>query len=484
MIRLYPGGIFGHHIVDPPSNRTLGDADSDCFLAPPHTNSGIGEQAIFVGGDQGHSTSGCINYIGQANPLASGSGSSNSILSTAKGLPEGANITNDNGPFPVFYNRIGNDSHKSGSIVFTVNTFCPARGNVSRNVVTIPYTQFYYRQPTTVDPNPNWTKLSRSEELNQVGGETIYDDVPSPSNDAFDVPGKFSFPARWDDGSEFGGAGTANITQNRRTITVQRPGAVGSSWTQSVRAFHFDQLYDPTLPGADASLGIEYAIVCLYQKQYFITNSEENENNGIVRSWVVADDLNYPTCAVWQNRNLVNQLEAGKKLFPYYVQQNGGSSSTEWKSTIGGPNTSVTTLYARSPYIDYVDHLYTDETSGVLFIPSSEVEQRINFRQDRTLLVGPDPATPRYTYAYSNNPETNFNNTTVPGQILSNLDLQFNAGFGWSGSEYPGRKLINPGNNFGVGAIRVFNGANPEALEELNIDQNYPRSGTLRVKLN
>jgi len=478
-----PGGIFGHHIVDPPSNRELGDADSNCFLAPPHTNSGIGEVVSF-GGDAGDSTSGCINYIGGAsnNPLASGSGSGNSILSTAKGL--NVNLTNGKPRFPIFYNRIGTDSHKSGSIVFTVNTFCPARGDVSRNVVKIPYTQFYYRQPTTVNPNPNWEKLSRSEELNQVGGETLYNDIPSPSNDAFDVDGKFNFPARWDDGSDTGGFGTANITQDRRTITVQRPGGGNnSSWAQSVRAFHFDQLYDPTLPGADASLGIEYAIECVDQKQYFITNSEEGLNNGIVRSWVVADDLNYPACAVWQNRNLVNQLEAGKKLFPYYVQQNGGSSSTEWKSTIGGPGTGVGTFYARSPYIDYVDHLYTDETSGVLFTPSSEAEQRINFRQDRTLLVGPDPATPEYTYAYSNNPETTFGGTTVVGQILSNLDLQFNAGFGWSGSEYPGRKLINPGNDFGVGAIRVFNGASPEALEELNIDQNYPRSGTLRIKL-
>ena len=168
----------------------------------------------------------------------------------------------------------------------------------------------------------------------------------------------------------------------------------------------------------------------------------------------MADDLNYPACAVWQNRNLVNQLEdpTTNKLFPYYVQQNGGSSASEWKSTKGGPGTGVGTFYARSPYIDYVDHLYTDETNGILFTPSS-----------------------------------------AP-QVLKELDLQFNAGFGWSGSTFPGRKLINPNSNNsgGVGAVRVFNETNPiqypsvedPTMEELNINQSYPITGTLRLKLN
>jgi hypothetical protein len=258
---------------------------------------------------------------------------------------------------------------------------------------------------------------------------------------------------------------------------------------QAVRAFSFDQLYDPDISGASISHGIEYAIVCTNQKQYNITNAEEGLNNGIMRSWVVADDLNYPQCAVWQNRNLVNQLEAGKELFPYYVQQNGGSSASEWKSTIGGPGTGVGTFYARSPYIDYVDHLYTDETNGILFTPSSEAEQRINFRQDRTLLVGPNPANPIYTFPYSNSPKTTFQGVYPADQELASLDLQFNAAFGWSGSGFPGRKLINPNSTQGVGAVRVFNETNPipnspATLEELNIDQSYPVTGTLRLKLN
>ena len=210
----------------------------------------------------------------------------------------------------------------------------------------------------------------------------------------------------------------------------------------------------------------------------------------------MADDLNYPACAVWQNRNLVNQLENPlvNKLFPYYVQQNGGSSASEWKSTKGGPGTGVGTFYARSPYIDYVDHLYTDETNGILFTPSSETEQRINFRQDRTKLVGPNPLNPIYTFRYTNSPKTTFSGAYPASQVLEELDLQFNAGFGWSGSAFPGRKLINPNSNNsgGVGAVRVFNETNPiqypivedTTMEELNINQSYPITGTLRIKLN
>jgi hypothetical protein len=493
-----PGGIFGHHIVDAPYNRLLGDENSNCFLQAPYTSIGEGEVTRFMAPDTdaGNSTSGCIYYIGNGNPLLSVAGANNSILGTGK-WPDNnppALLTDGSFPaFPVFYSRIGTQSHMGGSIVFTVNTYAPARGGlVEPNVVKIPYTRFYYRQPTEGNDNPNWIELTRSIELNQIGNSSI----SAPFNDAFSInDGKFDARTRFvvnpsaDEGDQIVLTTLANITQGR-TVTTQPVGGNDlSSWMQAVRAFSFDQLYDPDISGASISHGIEYAIVCTNQKQYNITNAEEGLNNGIMRSWVVADDLNYPQCAVWQNRNLVNQLEAGKELFPYYVQQNGGSSASEWKSTIGGPGTGVGTFYARSPYIDYVDHLYTDETNGILFTPSSEAEQRINFRQDRTLLVGPNPANPIYTFPYSNSPKTTFQGVYPADQELASLDLQFNAAFGWSGSGFPGRKLINPNSTQGVGAVRVFNETNPipnspATLEELNIDQSYPVTGTLRLKLN
>ena len=489
-----PGGIFGHHIVDGPYNRSLGDENSNCFLQQPYTSVGVGQNTRFIN-DAGDSTSSCIYYIGNGNPLQSVSGENNSILGTSKWPNNNppALLTNGKPRFPVFYSKIGDQSHRSGSIVFTVNTYAPARGGlVKPNVVKIPDTRFYYRQPTDNNTNPNWIELDRSSELNQIGNSSIR----APFNDAFSInDGKFSAFTRFflnptaDEEDRIESAGFASITQGR-TVTTQPVGGNDlSSWIQSVRAFSFDQLYDPNIGGATTTRGIEYAIVCTNQKQYNISNAEEGLNNGIMRSWVVADDLNYPACAVWQNRNLVNQLEAGKTLFPYYVQQNGGSSASEWKSTIGGPGTGVGIFYARSPYIDYVDHLYTDETSGILFTPSSEAEQRINFRQNRTLLVGPNPANPIYTFPYSNSPKTTFQGDYPAGQELASLDLQFNAAFGWSGSGFPGRKLINPNSTQGVGAVRVFNETNPipgnpATLEGLNIDQSYPVTGTLRLKLN
>ena len=499
------GGIFGHWVTDPPFNRTLGDENSNCFLNPPWTNIGAGQNTRFYepGGasDAGHSTSGCVYYIGNKNPLLSPSGANNAVLGNSKWENSSAPALITNGGtrrYPVFYSKIGNESHRGGSIVFTVNTYAPARGGLGEaNVIKMPYTKFYYRQPTEGNDNPNWIELTRSNELNQIGQTSI----AAPSNDAFSVAeGKFTartfFVTNPDDDDPLEIAGNANITYPR-TITTQPVGGNDrSSWMQVVRAFSFDQLYDPDISGASISHGIEYAIVCTNQKQYNITRAEEGQNNGIVRSWVVADDLNYPACAVWQNRNLVNQLEdpTTNKLFPYYVQQNGGSSASEWKSTKGGPGTGVGTFYARSPYIDYVDHLYTDETNGILFTPSSETEQRINFRQDRTKLVGPDPLNPRYTYRYTNSPKTTFFGAYPAPQVLKELDLQFNAGFGWSGSTFPGRKLINPNSNNsgGVGAVRVFNETNPiqypsvedPTMEELNINQSYPITGTLRLKLN
>lgn len=485
-----PGGVFGHHIVDDPRNRSIGNEDSLCFLDYPWTNMGDGEVTRFYN-HPGHSTSGCIYFIGNSNgssnPLTAGSGASNTILSSAKGLSIDLNTSS---VYPVFYSKIGGEPHQSGSIVFTVNTFVPGRGGTSVfNAARIPKTRFFYRQPTDINTNPMWTELNRSQELNQVGSSEF---APAPVSDAFSTWGKLRALTRFDsnvndpdeDPSDI--PVWANITQSRTAVTQFPNRQTGSSWIQSVRAFAFDQLYNPNLKGASPARGIEYAIVCEDQKQYSITTAEEGQNNGIVRSWVVADDLNYPECAVWQNRNLVNQLGAGKKLFPYYVQQNGGSDSNEWKSTTGGPGTGVGVFYARSPYIDYVDHLYTDETSGILFTPSSEAEQRINFRQNRNLLIGTNPASPVYTFAYSNNPKANFFGIIEgnPDEALTNLDLQLNAGFGWSGSDFPGRKLPNLASDEGVGALRVFNSADPDALEELNLLSSYPTKGTLRMKLN
>ena len=508
--KAFPGGIFGHHIVDDPSNREIQGIGTKTFLAQTGsttqaTDAGIGQLTQFTN-NAGNSTAGCIYYIGNSDPLTAGAGASNTIINSSKGV----NMQNlSNTPSrPIFYHKIGTKSHRSGDMVFTVNSFTPRRSedyNGYANVIKLPGTVFYYRQPTDNDLNPNWTQLTRAQELNQVG-RTNYineDTISAPFSEAFSVypsvepgmdpfaqPGKLKAITKYqtnldnpNEDPEYSSNRNAFMLQGRTLVTTQ---GNNSSWVQSVRAFRFDQLYNPNLSGANPDRGIEYAIQSLNQQQYNISNAEVS-NNGCLRSWVVADDLNYPACAVWMNRNLVTQLASPgpDKLFPYKVRVNdGGNDPTEYKDT-GTGNVGVSTLYARSPYTDYVDHFYTNETDGILFTPSSENEKQINFRIDRGALIGQDPANPIYTFGYSNSPNTGYFGNILPDSTaLASFNMQLNAGFGWEGSAFPGRKLANPNSTTGVGAIRVFNPADMDALALYNLEPSYPDRGILRIKIN
>ena len=505
----FPGGVFGHPTVDDPSNRTILGIGSSCFLTLDGsqstnyvpTDAGLGQMTRMTNSN-GNSTAGCIYYIGDnstSNP--------SDIINSSRG--DGMSNFSNSSQKPIFYNKIGTSAHKSGDIVFTVNSFIPKRSpgySGYANVVKLPGTRFYYRQPTDANQNPTWSLLTRTQELNQVGRINYNDEetIDAPFSEAFSVypntadsegvididssPGKLRALTKYqtnldepNEDPEYSFNKNAFMLQGRTLVACR---GSNSSWVQSVRAFRFDQLYNPNLEGANPSRGIEYAIQSLNQQQYNISSAELS-NNGCLRSWVVADDLNYPACTVWMNRNLGEQLAnpGPDKLFPYYVQLNGGSSASEWKSTIGGPGTGVGTLYARSPYTDYVDHFYTNETDGILFTPSSENEKQINFRLDRTALIGQDPSNPVYTLAYSNSPITDYFGRSASLGIES-FNMQLNAGFGWAGSLFPGRKLANPNSTTGVGAIRVFNPADPDALLLYNLEPSYPDRGILRIKIN
>ena len=409
-------------------------------------------------GRNGNHTTGCIYYIGNSDPMAAGvgSGAQNQILSQAKGLD--ANF-NNSGNTPVFYHKIGTGSHQSGVIHFTINTFSPSRFEQVPNVFLVPNARFYYRQPTEGNENPNWTLLGRSLEMNQVGSTTNtnfgrYNDAPALETTFTWSNGYVEVPTPPNEGV-FRAISNSEDLQN--------------VWVQTMRAFDFNDLYDSTLAGASSAAGIEYAIVLTGQQQCSPNNNSgdaQNENGGICRSYVIADDLNFPTCAVWQNKNLytANGSVPGK-LFKYDTSTVGTNSDTAWRYINNDTVSTHKYRYARSPYGDYATELYTTLTDNVLFIPTEETNKYVNIKLDRGALSN--------IFQYNNLVDTDKYGNNIPGQTTIGQDLQFNVAF----SPVTGKKEPSLLSNAGVAGIRVFE----EASAEYNHLQNYRNKGTLRV---
>jgi len=434
IVQTLPGGVFGHWKWGSPDNSPLG-----------------------IGGiKRGQSVTSCIYYIGKSDPLVEGSGASNEILSTNKGLNINFTPAN-NDSIPTFYHKIGTDSHTSGVIHFTINTFSPSRSQQVPNVFAVPAARFYYRQPTADDSNPDWIQLQRSQEMNQVGSSGP-DFTVSPKKDGPALVETFLASSQNTPSSEVTVDRTISNSQDQRGV-----------WVQTMRAFDFNDLYDSNASGASSAAGIEYAITLFGQQQNKPHSNAQppGTNNGTVRSYVIADDLNFPTCAVWQATNLytANGGVPGK-LFKYDTSTTGTDSPTAWRYIDNDTQPTHTYRFARSPYGDYVTELYTNATSNVLFIPAAENQKWINIKLDRGLL-SPVPN------QYNNLVDTDVYGNTVPGQNTIGQDLQFNVGF----STVAGRKIPSGYAEVGVAGVRVFE----EESLQYNHLQNYRTKGTLRV---
>jgi hypothetical protein len=417
-----------------------------------------GSPAGTLGAQVGQSITSCIYYIGNSNPYDSGGGAGNQILSQNKGL----NIDlNNSASHPTFYHKIGTDSHTSGVIHFTINTYSPPRDGLVPNVFAVPAARFYYRQPTQDNPNPDWTELQRNQEMNQVGTSGP-DFTVSPKKDAPEL--LESFYSWYTFESETTQSRTISNSQDARGV-----------WVQTMRAFDFDELYDATASGASSAAGIEYAITLYGQQQNrpFSDAQAPGTNLGTVRSYVIADDLNFPTCAVWQNKNLytANGGVPGK-LFKYDTSTVGTDSATAWRYINDDTASTHTYRYARSPYGDYATEFYTGPTNNILFIPAQENETRMNVKLDRGNLTN--------IFQYNNLVETDLSGNTITGQSTIGQDLQFNVGLDpnkTDGTTGTGRKIPSGYPNSGVASVRVFQ----EESFQYNHLQNYRTKGTLRV---
>ena len=418
--------------------------DSDkCILTPPPITGlpTVTSDGVFGQWEKNVSV-GCVYYISDRN-LNPGSDGDNSAFFPNKGLGQTAGSEN------AYYYRIGTSDHKSGTISFTVNTYCPynATGLNNLSIFKMPWAQFYYRIPTSENENPEWIPLPRSAEMNQVGhaesGYSLSNQLAAPSG-----RNPYNADALFNDQVDNDPTSNAFVVGNyrkqdltpyegvKRLISDRGPDPV---WVQTVRAFNFDELFTPEFIGVGAPTGIEYAISVQDQVQI------QGLDNDIVRSWVIADDLNYPRCAPWQGINAVT-ANGGEGFLFRYTKSPGSNNS------IGFATTSQE-IWGRSPYGDYLNELYTGETNYEAFIPNLG-EEYINLRIDRNLSTA--------LASWTNLPFTDF---AGQGDDATNENLQFVVGF----SSINGKKILNSNTTSGVGAKRVF--FNTEAITSMGTNR-------------
>jgi len=398
----------------------------------------------------------CVYYISDNN-LNPGGNADGSAFFNGKGMGD-APINSNN-----YFYKIGTENHKSGTISFTVNTFSPyngydypgagADGPESLNIFKPPLVSYFYRQPTANNLTPLWKPLFRSAELNQVGHNDYDPGEKQIASPGYSVTEQNDSPyprANYRSGINFpyNTPPYQDFTLADRTISDRGPNPV---WLQAVRAFNFDSIYNPQFAVGAGPTGIEYAILCENQVQI----RPNQITNNIVRSWVIADDLNYPQCAPWQGVNAVTANGGAGSLFEY-KRSPGNSNSLDYA------NTSID-VWSRSPYGDYNNELYTDATSYIAFIPNAG-EEYINTRINRTI-----GGVPNALASWTDLP---LNGYDGQGPAAVNEALQFVTGFN-GGNFGNGKKILNTSLNSGVGAKRVKSG-----------ESAIQNSGTLRISKN
>lgn len=395
-----------------------------CVINPasPPANTVIDPATGVVGPFNNGQKVSCVYYIAATN-LTPGGITDNNVF-FANGIPNPDINENMN---TVNY-RIGTDCHRKGTISFSLNTFSPWNGSTNNiNLFYTPKINFYYRElgETT------WRLIPRNLEQNRVG---VTNALSSP---IFDGPRV---------------AQNLEISDNPRVVVESEnlvldygPDPV---WLQTIRAFNYEDFN--ILGGVAAgSGGIEYAILVDTVQQL----SPNTKANGIVRFFAIADDLEYPTCVPWQGKNAVTENGGVGNLFQY-------RRSTETNDSLAYNPNIAGTIYARSPYGDYVNEFYTGATNFTPYIPSLPY---INTSLIRTIgstldswTTFNDPALPAYPPALPGlNPAVDVNVQWVVGYDTTN-----------------GKKLINTSQS-GASAVQRTN------------DTEFDRLlGTLRIHKN
>jgi len=437
--------------------------NANCVLTPPPI---VGQPTVTADGVFGqwepNVNVACVYYLSDNNLNPNGNADTSAFFNN-KGMGDAPSNSNN------YVYKIGSKNHKKGTISFTVNTYSPyngynyagagANGPESLNIFYPPLVSYYYRQPTADNLTPLWQPLFRSAESNQVGWNSYdpaFTQIMSPGAAQFKSVDSPYPNTNYRSGIDFPNNAPPyeNYYTVDRIISDRGPDPV---WLQAVRAFNFDGLYEPQLVitadpgGIDAPYGIEYAILCAAQAQV----RPRGRYNNILRSWVIADDLNYPSCAPWQGVNAVDVNGGPGQLFKYKKSSGNGSPLAY--------NGVSSDIFARSPYGDYVNELYADATNYIAFVPNAG-EEYINTRIERTI-----GGVPNALALWTDLP---LNDVAGQGPDAVGEPLQFVTGF--EGGQFGnGKKILDQGLNAGVGAKRVKVG-------ELAISN----KGTLRISKN
>ena len=407
-----------------PATVNAGALSTTCTIMPasPPPTEVIDPATGVVGPFNNNQQVACVYYVSATNLTPGGINDNNVFFNNGIENPNssGENIN-------VVNYRIGTDCHRTGTISFSLNTFSPYNGSTANiNLFKTPLITFYYRTLGETE----WKPIPRSAESNRVAFPTS---IASPT---------FDGPEIVQDSILTSGV----VVPVDRLILDYGPDDV---WVQTIRSFNYQDfdISGSIVAGAD---GIEYAIVA----DNIIQRPPNTKANGLVRFWVIADDLEYPTCVPWQGKNAVTENGGPGNLFEY-------RRSTESNDSVAYNVASVGSIYARSPYGDYVNEFYTGATNFTPYIPSLPY---INTRLLRTIgttldswTTLNDPPLPAYPPALPSgtNPASDVNVQWVVGYDTVN-----------------GKKLINTGIS-GVSARQTTN--NTEFNRNL---------GTLRIHKN
>jgi hypothetical protein len=270
--------------------------------------------------------------------------------------------------FPI---NSADGSHKAGTLVISSNVKQIEDSSTGKSFKA-GKTTFYYR----FFGNTDWIEVPRSLEYNNAG---LGNNTTSVLNDA---PG-----------------GSNGLTLSNGNVD-------SDTWLSNIRAFDY---LDFTANG----LGIEYAIVV-----EDLTKVSGGNGNPVI-GWVITDDLHFPQCIPWQGENAAPAVPGSS--YEYYRSVEGNL-----RISIDGIPTS-NSIFAETPYGEYVNQFYTDTARTIAYLPSSATPY-INFQ------LKPDTDTPPWT--------------KIGGQ---SLELSWSAGFG---SEDGGR-LIYGASNAGVNSVQT-----------------------------
>ena len=400
-----------------PAAVNTGAKSTSCVIDPPSVGAATITGDGVMGPENFNQLVSCIYYIADTNLTLAGD-----LIYDNSTIPNPDTGIDIN----VVSYRIGTESHKSGTISFSINTLSPWNGNAD-NDFNMPGTTFYYRAVGETE----WRILPRSLESNRVGTTSPVIDVDALQSPLRDAPA----PADQPDAANF----------NNSNYRINDAGT-DDVWVQTVRAFNYNDIIGTF--GIVGVTGIEYAILVNRVRQY--GSSPGSKANGLTRSWVVADDLEYPTCVPWQGKNCVVENGGAGNLFKYNrsVQSTG---STLFLNTTAG------NIFARSPYGDYVNEFYTDATNFTPYIPASASLPYVNILMDRVLTVS---TLAQWTTLSDGN----------PGTPSTPIDLQWVVGY-----DQQGTKLVYSDIADGVSAVQVSSDPTPPFSRD---------KGTLRISKN